>query len=163
MFPFMPFLIPVARVHEDVAYIPATDTYGNKTTGYWDSYMQFIPSGPYAGNVMMDYYLSGTCGINPCGLFQNDIDLKSMNAAEDAAFRARSNPALPVVIFAIGLGGAADQFPGQFLDHVANTQNSDLHYLHQNEPSGQYIFVTGKGQLGTAFQQVASFVQRLSS
>jgi Mg-chelatase subunit ChlD len=159
------------RVHEDVAYIPATDTYGNKTTGYWDSVAAggghgaalklLIPAGPYVGKPMLDHYDTGTCGINPCGLFNNNIDLASMNAAEDAANTARSNAALPVVIFSIGLGGAADVFPGDFLKHVSNTQDSDLY--NSSQPSGKYIFVTGAGQLGSAFQQVASFVQRLSS
>jgi Mg-chelatase subunit ChlD len=159
------------RVREDVAYIPALDTYGNKTTGYWDSVAAngshgaaqklLIPAGPYVGQPMLDHYDTGNCGLNPCGLFNNNIDIASMNAAEDAALRARSNGALPVVIFCIGLGGAADVFPGDFLKHVANTQDSDRYNV--NQPSGKYIFVTGKGQLGSAFQQVASFVQRLSS
>jgi hypothetical protein len=66
-----------------------------------------------------------------------------------------------VVIFSIGLGGAADVFPGDFLEHVSNTQDSDLY--NTNQPSGKYIFVNGAGGLGSAFQEVASFVQRLSS
>jgi hypothetical protein len=155
-----------SRVHEDVAYIPDFDTYGNKTTGYWDTAagvtMLTIPSGPYAGKVMLDHYATGTCGSNPCGLFNNNIDLKSMNAAEDAAFRARTDATAHTIIMAIGLGGAADQFPGQFLDHVANTQNSDLYASHSTEPSGQFVYVTGPGQLGDAFQQIASYVQRLT-
>jgi Mg-chelatase subunit ChlD len=159
------------RVHEDISNIPPFDNYGNKTTGYWDNIAStsshaaaqklLIPAGPYVGLPMLDHYASGNCGVNPCGLFNNNIDLASMNAAEDAANRARSNGALPVVIFSIGLGGAADVFPGDFLDHVSNTQGSDLY--NTNQPSGKYIFVTGAGQLGSAFQQVASFVQRLSS
>jgi Mg-chelatase subunit ChlD len=162
------------RVHEDIAYIPATDLYGNKTTGYWDSVVAtgshaaaaklLITVGPYANlGAMMDHYATGTCGTfgNPCGLFNNNIDLASMNAAEDAAKTARSNVALPVVIFSIGLGGATDVFPDDFLKHVANTQDSDMYNV--NQPSGKYIFVTDKGQLGSAFQQVSSFVQRLSS
>jgi hypothetical protein len=63
---------------------------------------------------------------------------------------------------AIGLGGAADAFPGDFLQHVANTQDSDLFGSHSTEPSGNYVYVTGPGQLGDAFQQIASYVQRLS-
>jgi len=145
--------------------------YGNRTTGYWDNVAAtgshgaaqklLIPAGPYVGQPMMDHYAAGNCGVNPCGLFNNNIDLVSMNAAEDAANTARSNASLPVVIFSIGLGGAADVFPGDFLQHVSNTQDSDLY--NTNQPSGKYIFVTGAGQLGSAFQQVASFVQRLSS
>jgi Flp pilus assembly protein TadG len=161
------------NVHQDIAYIPATDLYGNRTTGYWDnvaatgshaaSQKLLITVGPYLGNAMMDHYAAGACGTfgNPCGLFNNNIDLASMNAAEDAANRARSNAALPVVIFSIGLGGAQDSFPDDFLKHVANTQDSDLY--NTNQPSGKYIFVNGAGQLGSAFQEVASFVQRLSS
>jgi len=160
------------RVHEDVAYIPATDHYGNATTGYWDSAAgttkQIINVGPYSGKVMIDFYQSGSCtdsygNSNPCGLFNNNIDLASMNAAESAATSARTDANVPVIIFSIGLGGAADAFPGQFLEHVSNTTTSDLHSSHLSEPSGQYIYVTGKGQLTGAFQQIASFVLRLSS
>ncbi len=157
------------RVHEDIAYIPAKDTYGNVTTGYWDTAAgttkQTIPGGspssPYAGRVMLDYFESGTCGSEPCGLFNNDIDLASMNAAEAAATSARTDVGTNIVIYAIGLGGAADQFPDMFLQHVANTPQSDLYNSAQT--SGQYIYVTGAGQLGSAFQSIASFVLRLSS
>jgi hypothetical protein len=85
-----------------------------------------------------------------------------MNAAEDAAYKARSDVNTHVIIMAIGLGGAADAFPGQFLEHVANTQNSDLFASHSTETSGKYVYVTGAGQLGDAFQQIASYVQRLT-
>ena len=153
------------RVHEDIAYIPAADTYGNITTGYWDTAAgttkQTIPAGPYKGFVMLDFFQSGTCGSEPCGLFNNDIDLASMNAAEAAATSARTDATTNIVIYAIGLGGAADQFPDMFLQHVANTPQSDLYNI--NQTSGQYIYVTGKGQLGAAFQSIASFVLRLSS
>jgi Flp pilus assembly protein TadG len=158
------------RVHEDLAFIPDTDTYGNKTSGYWDAAtgtnLQTITKGPYLGKVMLDHYAIGTCGTGagtePCGLFDNNIDLKSMNAAEDAAFRARTDTNLKVLIMTIGLGNSADIFPAQFLEHVANTQNSDLFASHSTEPSGKYVFVTGAGQLGDAFQQIASYVQRLT-
>ena len=85
-----------------------------------------------------------------------------MNAAEDAAYRARSDVTYHVMVMAIGLGGASDSAPQQFLEHVANTQNSDLFGSHTTEPQGQYVYVTGPGQLGDAFQQIASFVQRLT-
>jgi Flp pilus assembly protein TadG len=159
------------NVHQDVAYIPATDFYGNKTTGYWDNVSAtsthaaaqklLIPTGPYANQVMLDHYAPGTCGLNVCGLFNNNIDLASMNAAEDAALAARNDVNIPITIFSIGLGGAADVFPGDFLDHVANTQSSDLY--DSARPSGKYVFVTGAGQLGAAFLEVASYVQRLTN
>jgi Mg-chelatase subunit ChlD len=154
------------RVHEDIAYIPNTDAYGNKTTGYWDTASgttkQTIANGPYKGFVMLDFYQNGgSCGTDPCGLFNNNIDLASMNAAEDAANTARADSTTNIIVFSIGLGGAQDTFPGQFLDHVANTAQSDT--FNSAQPSGQYIYVTGAGQLGSAFQSIASFVLRLSS
>lgn len=86
-----------------------------------------------------------------------------MNAAESAAYQARTDATVPVIIFSTGLGGAQDSFPGQFLEHVSNTTTSDVHSSHMSEPQGQYIYVTGKGQLTGAFQQIASYVLRLSS
>ena len=150
------------RVHEDIAYIPATDTYGNATTGYWSSYFVYPTVPPFTTHPMLDYYDTGTDPVgNPNGLFQNNIDIASMNAAESAANTARSNANFPILIFSIGLGGAQDIFPGAFLDHVANSSTSDTH--SNTQPTGQYIYVTGPSQLGSAFQSVASFVQRLTS
>jgi len=166
------------RVHEDVAYIPATDVYGNSTTGYWDNAAtvpgcgntNFIKisgavsaANPYGGKPLLDHYTAGAASSgSPCGLLDNNIDLASANAAEDAAYRARTDGTYPVTVFSIGLGGAADIAPPQFLKHVANTIDSDLKASHSNEPIGKYIFVNGPGQLGAAFQEIASYVQRLS-
>src|SRR5207248_692309 len=105
------------------------------------------------------HYAQGNCGGGPCGLFDNNIDLASMNAAEDAATRARSDATYHVKMMAIGLGGATDAAPQQFLEHLTNTQTSDLHASHMNEPSGQLVQVNGPGQLGAAFQEIASYVQ----
>ena len=99
---------------------------------------------------MLDHYSPGTCGTSPntyfCGLFDNNIDIASMNAAESAATRARTDATLPVVIFSIGLGGAGDKAPDAFLQHVANDQRSDTHSTTQ--PTGTYIYVTGTGPIG---------------
>jgi Flp pilus assembly protein TadG len=168
------------RVHEDVGYIPATDMYGNSTSGYWDnattaaatcntSTIVKVVAGtasktnPYPGKVLLDHYSAGGTTSNPCGLFDNNIDIASMNAAEDAAFRARTDATVPVIIFTIGLGGASDQMPDQFLKHVANSIDSDVHSSHTAEPTGQYIFSPTASQLSTAFLTIASYVQRLSS
>jgi hypothetical protein len=92
-----------------------------------------------------------------------------MNAAEDAALKARTDAsnagANPIIIFSIGLTTTTtlDMAPVQFLEHVSNTTTSDVHSAHLNEPSGQYIPVSTAGQLQGAFQQIASFVLRLSS
>jgi Flp pilus assembly protein TadG len=152
-----------SRVHEDIAYIPPTDHYGNVTTGYWSSNFVYPTVGPFKTlGPMLDYYATGTDPVgNPNGLFQNNVDIASMNAAEAAANTARTNANFPILIFSIGLGGAQDIFPGAFLEHVANTTTSDLYNVSQ--PSGQYIYVTGPSQLGSAFQSVASYVQRLTS
>ncbi len=84
-----------------------------------------------------------------------------MNAAESAATAARTNSAFSILIMSIGLGGAADSFPTAFLDHVSNDIDSDTHSTSQ--PTGQFIEVTGPGQLGSAFQSIASYVQRLTT
>ncbi len=98
-----------------------------------------------------------------------------MNAAESAAFRARTALAIqptgqvlegttvPVMIIALGLGGATDTFPDQFLRHVSNDPSSDLFSSHQTEPVGLYEFSPDKTGLQAAFARVASFVLRLSA
>jgi Flp pilus assembly protein TadG len=186
------------RVDEDVAYIPTVDAFGNATTGYWDTASgmtnRLITVPPYSGQKMLDYYAAGACGAADCGLYNNNIDLSSMNAAESAATAARSGIALTpantssayfsqaifgpggaaalpdtvpvnmkIIVFCIGLGGATDAAPGQFLEHLANTLNSDQHSSHTSDPTGDYIYVTGPNQLGSAFHEIASFVLRLSS
>ena len=124
-----------------------------------------IPALPYTGKVIARSLFAWNLWNQPeyyfRGLFDNNIDIASMNAAESAATRARTDATLPVVIFSIGLGGAGDKAPDAFLQHVANDQRSDTHSTTQ--PTGTYIYVTGPGQLGSAFQEVASFVLRLSS
>jgi hypothetical protein len=109
-------------------------------------------------------------------LFDNNIDLASMNAAESVATAARTATALvppgggpadptpvQIIMFCIGLANTPDSFPDQFLHHIANDTSSDLFVAAPAQLTGTSITVTGPGQLGAAFQQIASFVLRLSS
>jgi hypothetical protein len=91
------------RIHEDLAYIPPTDTYGNCASGYWTSghgtTMLFIPAGPYLGK--------------PCSITMH------WEPAQES---------LVVCMILIA----------------------------------KYKIVNGPGEIKTAFQEIASYVQRLA-
>jgi hypothetical protein len=82
-------------MRRDIAYVPATDLYGNLTTGYQsfaggDTY----PSGnPYVGQIRVD---------TPTA-----VVTASLNAADNQATTIRNDANLVPVIYAIGLGGTS--------------------------------------------------------
>ncbi len=83
-------------------------------------------------------------------------DAVSLNAADDAALKIRNDG---TVIYAIGLGsnGGVDE---KFLRRVANDPTSAQY--NANQPTGKYYYAPTAGQLGAAFQSIASEILRIS-
>lgn len=83
-------------------------------------------------------------------------DAVSLNAADDAALKIRNDG---TVIYAIGLGsnGGVDD---TFLRRVANDPTSAQY--NANQPTGKYYYAPTAGQLGAAFQSIASEILRIS-
>jgi Flp pilus assembly protein TadG len=145
----------------DVAYIPTTDSWGNKTnagyglnppyygpgistTGVPDTF----PSGPYAGKIRPDEQTTALIAA-------------SINSADYQAQVIRNDGTYSTVIFTIGLGGAAD-FPIDFtlLERMANDPRSPI--FDSSKPQGYFAYAADPTQLNQAFTLVAGQILRLS-
>ena len=100
------------------------------------------------------------------GFLRPDLDQTRVNAAinavDNAAARIRNkelNPALPVQLYVIGLGGAGAA-EHELLKRIANTTDSTS--FNSNAPTGTYVFAPNAGQLTSAFQKIGGEVLRLS-
>ena len=141
------FAVSWSRVRRDIAYIPEQDIYGNSTRGYAGNPYEFT-SGTYAGHIRPDRPVN--------------IGIVSKNAADNAARRIRTDPDLPAVIYAIGLGEPNGGEPPDedFMKRVANDPDSPAY--DEDETTGLYVFAPDKGQLAQAFYRVASEILRIS-
>ena len=138
-----------SKMRRDIAYVPATDLYGNVTTGYQsfaggDTY----PSGnPYVGQIRVD---------TPTA-----IVTASVNAADNQATTIRNDANLVPVIYAIGLGGtSAEPIDATFMERVSNDPRSPIY--NSAKPAGEYFYSPTATDLGGVFQQVASEILRIS-
>jgi hypothetical protein len=144
----------------DFAWLPATDVYGNMVN----------PSSSYKAVTMNGTHLANTGWAN----FHN----AALNAADNSAYRARTNPTIPAYFFGIGLGGTSTNPPDYVLmQRIANDPgpdnfNSPAKYLacasepgcttYPDQPQGTFIFSTDKSVLAAAFLQISSQILRLS-
>ncbi len=122
------------------AYVTETDAFGDSASGYMpvrrdsNNYITFTAPGNSAGN----------------------SDAVSTNAADDAARKIR---AAGTIIYTIGLGsnGGVDS---TFLERVANDTASPIY--DPSLPTGKYYYSPNAGQLGAAFNSIASEILRIS-
>jgi len=138
-----------AMIRQDIAYVPAVDSWGNATTGYLPfAAKDLYPSGnPYAGQIRVD---------TPTA-----IVTASTNAADNAATTIRNDANLTPVIYAIGLGGTtAEPIDTTFMCRVANDPCSPIY--NSGLPTGLYLYSPTATQLNDAFEQVASEILRIS-
>jgi Flp pilus assembly protein TadG len=166
------------QFRDDVAYIPATDYYGNSTTGFRTDYNfettsfvtgqdEFPSTSPYSGHIRPD---------QPRTLYN-----ASANAADNQGTTIRSNTTLNPMIITIGLGGNTGgvdgmpvdaellmrlaNFPGGttpsgFTNYPVRTITNAIYSTSQAQ--GMYVYSPDASQLAIAFQQVASFVVELT-
>jgi Flp pilus assembly protein TadG len=126
-----------ADVSQDVSAMPTQDYYGNSTNDGYES---------------VDLTQIGT---------PTQVQAASVNAADSAGNRIRSDTTLYPVIMAIGLGGT-DVYPPDpaFMQRLANTPTSTS--FNSTQPAGYYVWAADKSQLVQAFQQVGAQILRLS-
>ncbi len=151
---------------DDFAWIPATDVFGN----------QLNPSNAYkpvtmqSGHVKFDYYSTTDNWTN----YHNG----ALNAADNAAYRVRSNSGFPIYMFVIGLGGQGSDPPDYtLLQRMANDSRGDTFnnpplysdcasttgcVNYTDQPQGTFVFSTNQSQLKQAFLQLSSQILRLS-
>jgi hypothetical protein len=156
---------------QDFQKLPPTDVWGNNLVN--NSYNPLTTDG--SGNIV----LTGTAD-NGTALSGNNLTfhLAARNAADSAAFQARTNPTLPVTVFGIGLGGTSAAPPGyDFMQRITNDPNGDLYNTPplysacsaeplctstKTQPQGVFIFSSDTTKLQQAFLAMASQILRLA-
>jgi Mg-chelatase subunit ChlD len=144
----------------DLAWFPVTDVWGN----------QLNPSYGYLPVTLS----SGKLVASSWQTFHN----AALNAADYAAYQARSNTTLPVYFFGIGLGGTSTNPPDYVLmQRIANDPNGDNYNspalysacsqetncaTFSSQPQGTFIFSSSPSSLAQAFLSISSQVLRLS-
>ncbi len=119
-------------------FIPETDGYGNSASA--SGYAPVTRDGQ--GNIV----------------FSNaNSDAVSINAADDAARQIRQDN---IVIYTIGLDGDGG-IDSKLLEKLANDPSYPATY-NASQPSGRYYYSPNAGQLGAAFNSIASEILRLS-
>lgn len=157
-----------SRFRRDIAYVPASDIWGNSTSGYrtnWD----YATSTTIAG---VDKFASG----HP---YQNEIRPDSpralwnvgANLVDNLGATIRSNTTFNPMISTIGLGGNSGQpADAEALIRLANLPlgygpaNNVINNASYNamRPQGSYAYAPTSAQLAAAFNKVASFVSELA-
>jgi Flp pilus assembly protein TadG len=130
------FAADLTRIREDIARMPDADYWGDATTGY-----------------------------KPVDLTRVDLPTQvvaaSINAADNAARRIRSDAALRPYIYTIGLGGTtAEGHDDEFMRRVSNDPQAGNYDPTQS--TGLFVWSPSPAQLQDAFQRIASEVLRLS-
>ncbi len=87
----------------------------------------------------------------------DNSDAVSINAADDAAHQIRNDG---IIIYTIGLDGNGG-FDGNLLERVANDPSYPNTYV-PSQPAGKYYYSPNAGQLGAAFNSIASEILRIS-
>ncbi len=142
----------------DIAWFPVKDVWGNQLSpGYLPV---TLSSGKVVSNSWQSYHNA------------------ALNATDNAAYRARTNPTVPAYFFGIGLGGTSTNPPDYVLmQRIANDPNGDNYNspplysacsqeanctTYNNQPQGTFIFSANTSSLSQAFLSVSSQVLRLS-
>jgi Flp pilus assembly protein TadG len=153
----------------DFAWLPAADIYGDQLN-------------PGTGAYKTPVTMSGT-HVSLAGSTATqwtNVHNGSLNAADNAAYRARTNGTLPVFVFTIGLGGNAGDPPDYILlqrmanDPSADNFNSPPLYgtcasesgqncvTSPDQPQGLFVFSANRTVLMAAFLRISSQILRLS-
>lgn len=133
---------PHTSLSSDINPFPTVDSHGNSTTG------------PY-------YVGEGTSTANP-----RAVRYAAFNAADNMATTIRADTVIRPVMFVIGLNEATGEpLDADWLGRVANDpgyKDTNGNSVFQNgQTPGMYFNVSASG-LGSAFQEIASQILRLS-
>lgn len=133
----------------DVAYIPTTDGFGNSTVDNNYQTLDLFPSSNthYANQIRPD--------------MPRTVRAASFNAADSIAYTIRNNTTYGTVIYSIGLQGNEPMPMNQdFMERLANDPRASNY--DPTKQAGLFILATNKGELASAFSQIASQILRLS-
>jgi hypothetical protein len=115
----------------DIDRMPATDAYGNSTD-------------------------SGYRAVNLNSIDRANIEAASINAADSAATRIRSDALYHPMIYTIGLGDV----DAGLLQRIANDPGAPTFNI--NQPAGLFVWSPTTAQLHFAFLRIASEILRLA-
>jgi von Willebrand factor type A domain len=98
----------------------------------------------------------------------NNAQAMALNAADSAATNIRNGAVDPVsgrsiqnvIIYSVGLGGAAYPASSEFLTRVSNDPNSPVY--DSSKPSGRYLHAVSMADLESMFNSVAEQIARLA-
>jgi Mg-chelatase subunit ChlD len=152
----------------DFAWLPATDVFGNSVN----------PANAYKTGITMNgSHLKFDSSMTLSAKW-NNFWKASLNAADNAAYRARSNATLPATVFVVGLGGQGADPPDYTLmqrianDPLGDQYNTPTRYNacssnptcvnYANQPQGRFIFSSDSTKLKQAFLTLSSQILRLS-
>jgi Flp pilus assembly protein TadG len=135
--------------NSDIAWLPTTDIYGNNLINA--SYNSVSTSGGHVSPVTMA-----------------QIRAASLNALDNASYRARTNTNLPVYIFTVGFTSLVDNVilqrmandPSWLPNSSCTSTGKCVNYT--NQPQGTYVFAANNSQLLSAFLSLSSQILRLS-
>ncbi len=133
------------KMRLDISSIPASDAFGNSTTGY--AAVETYPSGNYMNLLRVDTPTS--------------IAKASKNAADNQATTVRLDGTFHPVIYCIGLGGTdPEPIDAVFMERMSNDPASPI--FDPSLPTGMYVYAPSAAQLTDAFNKVASEILRLA-
>ncbi|MEQ1949345.1 MAG: vWA domain-containing protein [Bryobacteraceae bacterium] len=139
----------------DFAWMPSADVYGNAIN----------PTSAYAPVTTTNGKIAVTRNTNTDW---TNIHNAALNVTDNAAYRARTNPTLPVYVFTIGFSNAVDNV---LLQRMANDPgwltspdcvNSGACSNYADQPQGRYVHAANTQELMQAFLSLSSEVLRLS-
>ena len=146
----------------DFAWLPGTDIMGNSVKPALNPYKTTV--------VMNGTHLKFDSSQSTNQRWQNYHDA-TLNAADNAAYRARANTTIKPTVFVIGLGNTVDH---TLLQRVANDPKGDVGGLYADcainsacvhydtQYSGTYIYAPTSAALRQKFLELSSQILRLS-
>jgi Flp pilus assembly protein TadG len=149
----------------DLLWIPSTDVFGN----------QVNPANAFQSVTVTGGHIA--LGNNTPNADWANVHGAALNLVDNAAYRARTNPTLPVYVFAVGLGGNGGPPDPILLQRVANDPNGDQFnspatyqpcanetgcITYSNQPQGTFVYAQDMSTLGQAFLRISSQILRLS-
>ncbi len=158
----------ITTMSKEFKWLPATDVFGNSVN----------PSNAYQTGITMNgSHLKFDSTMTSAQLWTN-FWKASLNAADNAAYRARANATLPANVFVIGLGGqGADPPDYTLMQRIANDPLGDQYNTptlynacasqpgcvnYPSQPQGRFIFSSDSTKLKQAFLALSSQILRLS-
>jgi hypothetical protein len=134
----------------DIAYLPATDAFGNALATDVLGGAGFPAATNQSGGhiVANDRQTIENAGINA-------LD----NAAQNARLDAAAN-SLPLIVYVIGLGNAPGGVNNALLERIANDASSATHQAAYT--TGLYMYSPDTAHLSSAFAAIASDILRIS-